>query len=102
MVFRRDHGFSIFANLPDRCAIRIYTLAGDLVDTIEHNGDSYSGADVNWFKQYADGDKVFSGGIHAWDLVTKSDQALATGLYLYTVDDIDSGEISRGKFVVIK
>ncbi|HBC46889.1 MAG TPA: hypothetical protein DCZ43_07580, partial [candidate division Zixibacteria bacterium] len=26
-----------FANLPDRCSIHIYTLAGDLVDTIEHD-----------------------------------------------------------------
>jgi len=35
-------------------------------------------------------------------LVTASDQAIATGLYLFTVKDLDSGEISRGKFVVIK
>jgi hypothetical protein len=91
-----------FANLPDRCTIKIYTLAGDLVDTIEHDGISYSGGDINWYDQYAPGDRVFSGGIHAWDLVTKSDQALATGMYLFTVENINSGELSRGKFVVIK
>jgi hypothetical protein len=91
-----------FANLPERCSIRIYTLAGDLVDVIDHDGRTYSGADIAWFQQYAAGDKVFSGGIHGWDLVTKSDQALATGLYLFTVEDRNSGELSRGKFVVIK
>jgi hypothetical protein len=91
-----------FANLPDRCTIRIYTLAGDLVDTIDHDANSYNGADVSWFKQFATGENVFSGGIHAWDLVTKADQALATGIYLFTVEDNSNGEISRGKFVVIK
>jgi len=91
-----------FANLPERCSIKIYTVAGDLVDVIDHDGKTYSGADIAWFQQYAAGDKVFSGGIHGWDLVTKSDQALATGLYLFTVEDRNSGELSRGKFVVIK
>jgi len=91
-----------FANLPERCSIKIYTVAGDLVDVIDHDGRTYSGADIAWFQQYAAGDKVFSGGIHGWDLVTKSDQALATGLYLFTVEDRNSGEHSRGKFVVIK
>jgi hypothetical protein len=91
-----------FANLPDICTIKIYTLAGDLVDTINHDGRTYTGSDVDWFKQFAPGDIVFSGGIHAWDLVTKSDQAVATGLYLFTVEDKTTGEISHGKFVVIK
>jgi len=91
-----------FANLPDICTIRIYTLAGDLVDTIEHDSRTYNGADINWYAQYAPGEKAFSGGIHGWDLVTKSDQALATGMYLFAVEDKASGETSRGKFVVIK
>jgi hypothetical protein len=91
-----------FANLPEKCAIKIYTVAGDLVDIIDHDGLTYNGSDINWFKQYAGEDNVFSGGIHGWDLVTKSDQAVATGLYLYTVEDKSTGEMSRGKFVVIK
>jgi len=44
----------------------------------------------------------FSGGEHAWDLVTTDDQALATGLYLYTVEDLQTDEIQKGKFAVIK
>jgi hypothetical protein len=91
-----------FANLPDRCTIRIYTLAGDLVDAIDHDSRTYSGADIQWFGQYAAGEKAFSGGIHGWDLVTKSDQALATGMYIYTVEDDATGDFFRGKFVVIK
>jgi hypothetical protein len=44
----------------------------------------------------------FSGGEHAWDLITKADQAIATGLYLFSVKDGDTGEIRVGKFLVIK
>lgn len=91
-----------FANLPENCTIRIFTLAGDLVDVLEHEAASYTGQDINWFKEFAEGEKVFSGGLHGWDLVSKSDQAVATGLYLYVVEDRDTGEIYRGKFVVIK
>jgi hypothetical protein len=91
-----------FYNLPTRCEIRIYTLAGDLVDTIRHEASAYTGLDTRWFSVYAGENVQFSGGEHAWDLVTADDQAIATGLYLYTVEDLATGEIQKGKFAVIK
>jgi hypothetical protein len=91
-----------FFNLPAHCEIRIYTLAGDLVDTIQHESQSYTGLDTRWFSVYAGENVQFSGGEHAWDLVTADDQAIATGLYLYTVEDLATGEIQKGKFAVIK
>lgn len=91
-----------FYNLPARCEIRIYTLAGDLVDTILHDRQSYTGLDTRWFGVYAGENVQFSGGEHAWDLVTTDDQAIATGLYLYTVENLENGEIQKGKFAVIK
>jgi hypothetical protein len=90
-----------FYNLPSQSEVRIFTLSGDLVDRFEHQG-SYSGGDIQWFGQFARGDKVFSGGEHAWDLVTRDDQALASGLYFYTVEDLSTGRLQRGKFMVIK
>jgi len=45
---------------------------------------------------------IFSGGEHAWDLISKNDQAIATGLYLYSVKDENSSKIYTGKFLVIK
>ena len=90
-----------FYNLPEHCEVRIYTLAGDLVDKFEHTS-SYSGTDIQWFENFSGDNKVFAGGEHAWDLVTTDDQAIATGLYLYTVKDIKSGEVQKGKFAVIK
>jgi len=59
MVFRRGRVSYISPIFRIAVAIRIYTLAGDHVDTIEHDGQSYGGDDVNWYKQYAAGDKVF-------------------------------------------
>jgi hypothetical protein len=94
----------VFFNLPARCELRIYTLAGDLVDQFTHESTSYDGKDIKWFREFAPGDQstVFSGGEHAWDLVSNNDQALATGLYLFTVKDLNTGEVFRGKFVIIK
>jgi hypothetical protein len=91
-----------FYNLPPRAEVRIFTLAGDLVDSFVHDSNTYAGTDIQWFQKLSSEDAVFTGGEHGWDLVTRDDQALATGLYLFTVEDLDSGEIYRGKFLVIK
>ena len=91
-----------FFNLPAECEITIFTLAGDIVKKIHHTQTS-NGADTRWFETYASDDKQkFAGGEHAWDLLTDSDQAIATGLYLFTVENKHNGEIKRGKFLVIK
>ncbi len=91
-----------FANLPARCEIRVYTLSGDLVDVIEHN-EQYNGSDSRWFQTYSDpGTTAFSGGEHAWDLLSADTQIIARGIYLFVVIDQDTGEKMRGKFVVIK
>jgi len=43
-----------------------------------------------------------AGGEHAWDLITEHDQAVATGLYLFTVKNLRNSDIKKGKFLVIK
>ena len=92
-----------FQYLPPRAIIRIYTLAGDLVDEIEHNEAAYTGKDIRLLEENITGrEPVFSGGEHAWDLISKDDQAIATGLYLYSVKNLDTGEVKVGKFLVIK
>ena len=92
----------IFANLPKDCQVRIYTLAGDLVDVFEHT-EAYRGEDVKWFDTYSNPEEaIFSGGEHAWDLLSADNQIIARGLYLFVVDDRETGDKFRGKFVVIK
>ncbi len=91
-----------FANLPARAEIRVYTMAGDLVKNMKHDAVTSNGGDIQWFARYSDGSETFAGGEHAWDLITDSDQAIATGLYLYTVENLDTGDIKRGKFVIVK
>ncbi|TFG95183.1 MAG: hypothetical protein E4H13_13760 [Calditrichales bacterium] len=92
-----------FANLPERATIRIYSLSGDLIDEIRHDANTYNGNDVNVLSaNAASREIVFSGGEHAWDMISRHDQAIATGLYLYSVKDEKSGEIFTGKFLVIK
>ena len=91
-----------FFNLPSECEITVYTLAGDIVKRMEHSS-TQNGSEIRWFEQYAgDGKQQFAGGEHAWDLITDNDQAIATGLYLFTVKNINDGNIKTGKFLVIK
>ena len=91
-----------FFNLPSDCEITIYTLAGDIVKRIQHTDQSNS-SEIRWFETYApDGKQKFAGGEHAWDLLTDSDQAIATGMYLFTVKNNGNGEIKTGKFLVVK
>ena len=92
-----------FYNLPPRCEIRIYTIAGDIVATLQHDAATYNGSDIQWFQHYdSDNSQRMPGGLHAWNLITDADQAIATGLYLFTVKNLSSGEIKRGKFLIIK
>ena len=91
-----------FYNLPSKCTIQIWTLAGDLVQTLSHDAATYTGSDIEWFKTYGSDNVKFSGGEHAWDLITKDNQAVATGLYYFTVKDQSSGDIKKGKFLIVK
>ena len=77
----RIDGYSTLAfhNLPDKCTIRIYTLAGDLVKTIEH---------------------VDGTGTEFWHLMSSNEQQVASGIYLYHIDS-PYGE-KLGRFAVIK
>ncbi len=91
----------VFYNLPERAEIRIYTLAGDIVAELDHEGESYSG-DIDWFENRSGSPREFSGGEHAWDILSESNQTLRSGLYLYTVKDLSSSSVQTGKFVIIK
>jgi len=91
-----------FANLPERCVIRVFTMSGDLVKTIDHDA-SYNGDDIRWFSTYSNPDNtVFSGGEHSWDLLSDGSQIIARGTYLFSVEDLKSGQIWKEKFVIIK
>jgi len=97
-----------FVGLPKRCTIRIYTLAGDHVRTLNFDGDTYGATDVRGIYDPTDvrnptGDiPVLSGYMAAWDLTTRKDQAIAAGLYLFSVEDLESRAVERGKFMILK
>lgn len=92
-----------FTNLPANCTISIYTSNGDLVANLTHNAESYQGEDSKWFEVYGNKDKmVFSGGEHAWDLLSNSKTTISMGVYLFTVKDTQTGNVEVGKFAVMK
>ena len=101
----RDH-YLWFANLPRRCTIRIFTLSGDLVFDTRFDGAAYRGGGARGlYDPTTDRDvpaPYFSGAAYAWDLITRAGQAAATGLYLYAVEDLDTGAVTRGKFLIVK
>lgn len=71
-----------FNNLPMECTIRIYTVDGELVQTIEHKG-------------------TFNDGSESWNLLTKDNLDVSYGVYIYHVDAPNIGE-TVGKFAIIK
>jgi len=80
-----------FRHLPAaRCAIRIYTLAGDLVKEIVHDNTA----------AIATGDYA-STGTAAWDLVSRNGQDVASGVYIFSVE-ADGFDRKVGKFIVIR
>ncbi len=90
-----------FYNLPAKSEVRIYTIAGDIVGEFTHDSETYNG-DIGWFSNFSSDPRVLPGGEHAWDLQSNANQILTSGLYLYSVKDLDSGEIQTGKLVIIK
>ncbi len=71
-----------FTNLPSECTIRIYTITGQLVQTLHH-------------------DSSIDDGQEPWDLVTKDGMNAAYGVYIFHVDAPGVGE-HVGRFAVIK
>ena len=73
-----------FANLPEICTIRIYTLSGDLVKEIKHYRPD-GGADAQK---------------ETWNMISRNTQAITTGIYIWSVRS-EMGE-QLGKLVIIK
>ncbi|MCK5737811.1 hypothetical protein KAH55_01465, partial [bacterium] len=71
-----------FIHLPAQCTIRIYTLSGELVKSIEH-------------------DTVNEDGSEEWNMLSKHNMDIAFGIYIYHVDAPGIGE-HIGKFAVLK
>lgn len=92
-----------FNNLPERCRIRVYTVTGEVVKEIEHDAATYSG-DTRWFSTYggSDQNRRMAGGEHAWDILSENDLRISTGLYLFSVEDRETGATQTGKFVIIQ
>jgi len=67
-----------FINLPAGCTIRIYTLAGELVRTLDNDAD----------------------GSVDWDLLSEAGRGIAAGVYLYNVESENGNH--TGKFAVVK
>ena len=88
-----------FTHLPPRCSIRIYTLAGELVQTIEHISTAPYNPDV----RLAQGDK---GGTASFELLNRYNQALASGVYIYHVEARDESDTvvgnKIGRFSIIR
>lgn len=90
-----------FYNLPPKSEIRVYTLAGEIVAELEHDAETYTG-DIRWYDDFSGSNRVLPGGEHSWDLLSESGLSLAGGLYLFSVKDLETGDVQQGKFVIIK
>jgi hypothetical protein len=69
----------LFSNLPPVCTIRIYTVSGDLVETIEHTDGS---------------------GDEEWDQISRSNQFVLSGIYIAHIESDLGNQIV--KFVIVR
>ncbi|MCA9753702.1 MAG: hypothetical protein KC591_16015 [Gemmatimonadetes bacterium] len=76
-----------FFNLPARAEIRIFTVAGDHVVTLEHD-EALS--------------RENDSGITSWNLISKNNQDTVSGVYIYHVKSLIDGSEKVGKFVIIR
>ena len=90
-----------FTNLPARCDIRVYTLAGEVVTEMSHDAATYTG-DTRWFEDFSAPGREVAGGVHAWDILSDNSLRISSGLYLFSVQDLDTGEVKTGKFVILR
>ncbi len=70
-----------FCGLSKKCTIKIFSFSGQLVQTIQHDEDSFMNV--------------------AWYQIARSNQLIASGVYFFTVQDAETGNVSKGKFVII-
>ena len=73
-----------FIHLPRQCTIRVFTLTGDLITTIDYEAPS---------------DQPDRGEVE-WNLLSSSNRALASGVYVFSVESDFGRQI--GKFVLIR
>jgi hypothetical protein len=71
-----------FVNLPPTCIIKIFTMSGNLVKVIEHEGTNTEGR-------------------HSWNMITKDGLEVSYGVYIYHVEVPGVGQ-KIGRFAIIK
>ena len=70
-----------FQNLPRDAIVRIYSLGGELVKTLEVDAEE-------------------TGGDACWNMISRNNQIVVSGVYLYHIDSPVGEKI--GKFVIVK
>jgi hypothetical protein len=89
-LYNLSPGIIQFVGLPAQCRIRIYTQNGDRVSTIYHKLEDPPR------------------DIEDWNLLSDSDQFLASGLYIFVIDQAKDGQGNAlnttkvDKFVIIR
>jgi hypothetical protein len=71
-----------FTNLPPEAVIRIYSLSGVLLAVLDHNDPA-------------------GGGTFTWDMRTRNNQFIASGVYFFHVET-PNGKSKVGKFTVVQ
>ena len=70
-----------FLNIPGQSRIQIFTETGELVETIEHTDGS---------------------GDEFWNLTTEARQIVVSGIYVAIIEDLESGQMIKRKFTIIR
>jgi hypothetical protein len=80
LLIEGEQKYIQFGPVSEKCTLRIYTLRGDLVKTIEHNNAE--------------------DGFIIWNQVSDYGQYVKSGMYFYHITN-QFGDVKRGKFAIV-
>ncbi len=82
-------GSLIFTGLPSECTIKIYTIAGRLVNTLRHSDSKIK-------------DPEHPGNYYWYPVENSQGNKVTSGVYIYYIETTDSPKTKTGKLMIIR
>ena len=100
-----------FVNLPATCTIKIFTVSGDLIRTLQHNSSSFNDrTNTNPLGSTNDNtdpdnnlnSNLGSTSVEIWDLKNEQQDFIASGMYVALIDAPGIGKVTKKLAIIME